>query len=100
MEDCLTFIRDMWFRRKIPPIIGQIKGQDTDFSKLFQNIGNREESEGLYKYLQRKTHPDLYVGDPDKQKLAEELFKIAQANQTDIEKLQEIKQRVINELKK
>lgn len=98
MADYLIFIRDMWFRKKDPPIIGQIKNQDADFSKLFHNIANREESEGLYKYLQRATHPDLYVGNPNKQKLAEELFKIAQANQTDLEILKELKLRVINEL--
>ena len=70
--------------------IDRIKKEDMDFSSMFTAINNRTEIEQLFKSLSRRCHPDVYVGNPEKMALAEELFKSVMANSTNYKELVQI----------
>ena len=70
--------------------IDRIKKEDMDFSSMFTAINNRTEIEQLFKSLSRRCHPDVYVGNPEKMALAEELFKRVMANSTNYKELVQI----------
>lgn len=55
-------------------------------------------SKGSYDELKKKCHPDRFVGDENKQQIANEIFQEITKNKNNYQKLQELKQRAINEL--
>lgn len=55
-------------------------------------------SKGSYDELKKKCHPDRFVGDENKQRIANEIFQEITKNKNNYQKLQELKQRAINEL--
>ena len=78
--------------------IERIKKEEIDFSSMFAAINNRAEIEQLFKSLSRRCHPDVYVSNPDKMALAEELFKKVMANSTNYEELVELEKTIYEKL--
>lgn len=77
-------------KSKQKEVIERIKREEIDFSSMFASINNRTEIEQLFKSLSRRCHPDVYVGNPEKMALAEELFKRVMANSTNYKELVQI----------
>ena len=93
----------MWFfsrKNRLNQVeIDKIKAEKCDMESLFANINNRAKSEILYKELAKQLHPDRYVLDLDKQKIAADLFCELQSHRTDNEEMLEIKQKIVSLLK-
>lgn len=93
----------MWFFRSKKKLnqseIDKIKAEKCDMESLFANINNRAKAEILYKELAKQLHPDRYVLDLDKQKIAADLFCELQAHRTDYEEMLDIKQKITSLLK-
>lgn len=83
-----------WFRR-CHTSKKEKEERDIDYSSLLQSM---DKGQSLFNQLKVKCHPDRYVVGTDKQSVAEELFKLIQANSTNYEKLVELKERVEKEL--
>lgn len=83
------------FRRKkseeTEKIIAKVKEEKLDFSGLFSNLNNRKEIDALYTELSRSIHPDKFVGNPEKENLANKLFQRLQENSTNLLEMQKIK---------
>ena len=77
-------------KSKQKEVIERIKREEIDFSSMFASINNRTEIEQLFKSLSRRCQPDVYVGNPEKMALAEELFKRVMANSTNYKELVQI----------
>lgn len=78
--------------------IERIKKEDMDFSSMFTAINKRSEIEQLLKKLSRRCHPDIFVGNPEKMAIAEELFKRIMANSANYEELLKIQSIITKEL--
>lgn len=80
-------------------LFGKSKGSKKEegtinYSSLFTSM---EKGNQLFNQLKIRCHPDRFIG-TDKQKLAEEIFKLVQVNSTDYARLLELKERIDNEL--
>jgi hypothetical protein len=65
----------------------------------FDNIINSSfHSTALYDQLKMKCHPDRFVADPEKSTLAEGIFQELTRNQTNLKRLEELKQEAITQL--
>lgn len=58
--------------------------------EMFISISERAEILNLYKKIATIAHPDRYVGDANKQEMAEQLFKEAQQHRTSLAELKRI----------
>ena len=65
-------------------LIEKIKKEELDLSSVFSAINNRAEVDQLFKNLLRRCHPDRFVDNPEKNALAEALFKKVMANSTNL----------------
>jgi len=74
--------------------IRNAKKSDIDMGNLMNSING---SKDLYKELSRNCHPDRFVK-TDKQEIAEKIFQEISKYKRDFNKLNELKQRAINEL--
>ncbi len=79
-------------------LIEKIKNEKLDMPNLFANINGRVEIEMLYKELCSITHTDRYIDNPQKSAIAGELFRKVQANRADLNKLQELKKEIKQQL--
>lgn len=75
--------------------IKSAKSTNIDMTNLMNSING---SKDLYKKLSRLCHPDRFVNS-DKHQLAEKIFQEISKNKRDFNKLSELKQRAISELK-
>jgi hypothetical protein len=65
----------------------------------FDNIINSSfHSTALYDQLKVKCHPDRFAADPEKSALAEGIFQELTRNQTNLKRLEELKQEAITQL--
>lgn len=71
------------------------KKSDVDMDNLLKSING---SKDLYKELSRSCHPDRFINS-DKQKIAEEIFQEISKNRRDFNKLTELKQKAIIDLR-
>ncbi|MBO7604712.1 MAG: hypothetical protein J6S97_09910 [Bacteroidales bacterium] len=71
-------------------LIEKIKKEELDLSSVFSAINNRAEVDQLFKNLLRRCHPDRFVDNPEKNALAEALFKKVMANSTNLGVLKEL----------
>ena len=65
-------------------LMEKIKKEELDLSSVFSTINNRAEVDQLFKNLLRRCHPDRFVDNPEKNALAEALFKKVMANSTNL----------------
>ena len=61
---------------------------------LFSNINKRGEVEALFKELCKIAHPDKFDKDPEKSKIAKDLFSQIQNNRNNFNQLMELKETV------
>lgn len=83
----MLFFRKNRIRKEL---IEKIKKEELDLSSVFSAINNRAEVDQLFKNLLRRCHPDRFVDNPEKNALAEALFKKVMANSTNIGVLKEL----------
>ena len=83
----LNKITGEWNQELLADLIKDL--QDSDFDVAFTGF-EPPEIEQLFKSLSRRCHPDVYVGNPEKMALAEELFKRVMANSTNYKELVQI----------
>lgn len=86
----------MWFFKKKREteqdiLINRIKSEQLDMQGLFSNINKRGEVEALYKELCKIAHPDKFDKDPEKSKIAKDLFAQIQNNRNNYNQLVELK---------
>lgn len=86
----------MWFFKKKREteqdiLVNRIKSEQLDMRDLFSNINKRGEVEGLYKGLCKIAHPDKFDKDPEKIKIAKDLFSQIQNNRNNYNQLVELK---------
>ena len=86
----------MWFFKKKREteqdlLVRRSKAEQLDMQGLFSNIGNRAEVETLYKELCKLAHPDKFDKDPEKNKIAKDLFAQIQNNKNNYNQLMELK---------
>lgn len=89
----------MWFFKKKKDteqdiLINRIKSEQLDMQNLFSNINKRGEVETLFKELCKIAHPDKFDKDPEKNKIAKELFSLIQNNRNNYNQLMELKEMV------
>ena len=72
-------------------LVNRIKSEQLDMHDLFSNINKRGEVEALYKELCKIAHPDKFDKDPEKNKIAKELFSQIQNNRNNYNQLMELK---------
>lgn len=88
----------MWFfnrKKKLnQSLIDEIKAEKCDMESLFSNINNRSKAEVLYKELAKLIHPDRFMLDPEKLKIATDLFSELQAQRTNYNAMLEIKEKI------
>ena len=63
--------------------------KDIDFGNIINSAFN---SKSLYDKLKIRCHPDRFSGDPEKEKIANELFEEISKHKTDLKKLQMLAQ--------
>lgn len=83
----MLFFRKNRIRKEL---IEKIKKEELDLSSVFSAINNRAEVDQLFKNLLRRCHPDRFVDNPEKNALAETLFKKVMANSTNLNELKEL----------
>ena len=93
----------MWFFKKKREteqdiLVKRIKAEQLDMQGLFSNINNRAEVEALYKELCKQCHPDKFENEPEKQKIAKELFDKIQNGKNNYNSLVELKAIIEKEL--
>ena len=86
----------MWFFKKKKEteqdmLVQRIKAEQVNLQGLFSNISNRAEVETLYKELSKRSHPDKFENDLEKQEIAKELFAKVQNNRNNYNQLMELK---------
>lgn len=89
----------MWFFKKKKEteqdiLINRIKSEQLDMHDLFSNINKRGEVEALFKELCKIAHPDKFDKDPEKNKIAKDLFAQIQNNRNNYNQLIELKEMV------
>lgn len=87
----------MWFFKKKREteqdiLVSRIKSEQLDMHDLFSNINKRGEVETLFKELCKIAHPDKFDKDPEKSKIAKELFSQIQNNRNNYNQLMELKE--------
>lgn len=89
----------MWFFKKKREteqdiLVNRIKSEQLDMHDLFSNINKRGEVEALFKELCKIAHPDKFDKDPEKNKIAKDLFAQIQNNRNNYNQLMELKEMV------
>ena len=89
----------MWFFKKKREteqdiLVSRIKSEQIDMHDLFSNINKRGEVETLFKELCKIAHPDKFDKDPEKSKIAKDLFSQIQNNRNNFNQLMELKETV------
>ena len=89
----------MWFFKKKREteqdiLVNRIKSEQLDMHDLFSNINKRGEVETLFKELCKIAHPDKFDKDPEKNKIAKDLFAQIQNNRNNYNQLIELKEMV------
>lgn len=89
----------MWFFKKKREteqdmLVKRIKSEQLDMHDLFSNINKRGEVEALFKELCKIAHPDKFDKDPEKNKIAKDLFAQIQNNRNNYNQLIELKEMV------
>ena len=89
----------MWFFKKKREteqdiLVNRIKSEQLDMHDLFSNINKRGEVETLFKELCKIAHPDKFDKDPEKNKIAKDLFAQIQNNRNNYNQLMELKEMV------
>ena len=90
-----------WFNKKEKErkeALRKALSEPVDTTNIFSAISKRDEISRTYKSICRITHPDRFIGSPQKMAIAEQLFKDAQTHKTDLHKLTEIQQLAIEKL--
>ena len=87
----------MWFFKKKREteqdiLVNRIKSEHLDMHDLFSNINKRGEVEALFKELCKIAHPDKFDKDPEKNRIAKELFSQIQNNRNNYNQLMELKE--------
>ena len=87
----------MWFFKKKREteqdiLVKRIKSEQLDMHDLFSNINKRGEVEALFKELCKIAHPDKFDQDPEKNKIAKDLFSRIQNNRNNYNQLMELKE--------
>ena len=87
----------MWFFKKKREteqdiLVSRIKSEQLDMHDLFSNINKRGEVETLFKELCKIAHPDKFDKDPEKNRIAKELFSQIQNNRNNYNQLMELKE--------
>jgi len=87
----------MWFFKKKREteqdiLVNRIKSEQLDMRSLFSNINKRGEVEALFKELCKIAHPDKFDKDPEKNKIAKDLFSQIQNNRNNYNQLMELKE--------
>ena len=75
-------------------LVKRIKSEQLDMHDLFSNINKRGEVEALFKELCKIAHPDKFDKDPEKNKIAKDLFAQIQNNRNNYNQLIELKEMV------
>lgn len=68
--------------------ISEAKSADIDMSELFSGISLRKQTKELSDNLLRRSHPDRFVNQPQKQMKAEHIFKEVQSSRINYDRLQ------------
>ena len=89
----------MWFFKKKREteqdiLVSRIKSEQIDMHDLFSNINKRGEVETLFKELCKIAHPDKFDKDPEKNRIAKDLFSQIQNNRNNFNQLMELKETV------
>jgi hypothetical protein len=89
----------MWFFKKKREteqdmLVKRIKSEQLDMHDLFSNINKRGEVEALFKELCKIAHPDKFDKDPEKNKIAKDLFAQIQNNRNNYNQLIKLKEMV------
>ena len=89
----------MWFFKKKREteqdiLVKRIKSEQLDMHDFFSNINKRGEVEALFKELCKIAHPDKFDKDPEKNKIAKDLFAQIQNNRNNYNQLIELKEMV------
>ena len=89
----------MWFFKKKREteqdiLVKRIKSEQLDMHDLFSNINKRGEVEALFKELCKIAHPDKFDKDPEKNKIAKDLFAQIQNNRNNYNQLIGLKEMV------
>lgn len=87
----------MWFFKKKREteqdiLVKRIKSEQLDMHDLFSNINKRGEVEALFKELCKIAHPDKFDKDPEKNKIAKDLFAQIHNNRNNYNQLMELKE--------
>jgi hypothetical protein len=89
----------MWFFKKKREteqdiLVKRIKSEQLDMHDLFSNINKRGEVEALFKELCKIAHPDKFDKDPEKNKIAKDLFAQIQNNRNNYNQLIQLEEMV------
>jgi hypothetical protein len=89
----------MWFFKKKREteqdiLVKRIKSEQLDMHDLFSNINKRGEVEALFKVLCKIAHPDKFDKDPEKNKIAKDLFAQIQNNRNNYNQLIQLEEMV------
>jgi hypothetical protein len=89
----------MWFFKKKREteqdiLVKRIKSEQLDMHDLFANINKRGEVEALFKELCKIAHPDKFDKDPEKNKIANDLFAQIQNNRNNYNQLIQLEEMV------
>ena len=89
----------MWFFKKKREteqdmLVKRIKSEQLDMHDLFSNINKRGDVEALFKELCKIAHPDKFDKDPEKNKIAKDLFAQIQNNRNNYNQLIKLKEMV------
>lgn len=75
-------------------LVKRIKSEQLDMHDLFSNINKRGEVEALFKELCKIAHPDKFDKDPEKNKIAKDLFAQIQNNRNNYNQLIQLEEMV------
>lgn len=73
----------------------KILAEDPDFANVFDSAFN---AAPLYKELSRKCHPDRFAPDPEKMRIADNLFRRITENKNNIKELHKLKEEISQKL--
>jgi len=74
------------------------KNSEAIWESVFKKIGQQPDAHKLYKELKILSHPDKFPNDDKKIRIANEISSLLGEKMSDLEKLQELRERINQEL--
>lgn len=74
------------------------KNSEAIWESVFKKVGQQPDAHQLYNKLIRLSHPDKFPNDDKKNRIANEITSLLGENELDLEKLQELRLRINQEL--